>query len=80
MNLIRFIQNLDDILLHPEEYIDSEVYFSWERFFTDLIETSTKDDRIRRYDKSKLNDYYLDGKNRTAIMNVLPKELRELFQ
>ena len=74
------IKNLDDILLHPEEYIDSGVYFSWERFFTDLIETSTKDDRIRRYDKSKLNDYYLEGKNRTAIMNVLPKELRELFQ
>ena len=73
------IKNLDDILLHPEEYIDSGVYFSWERYFTDLLESSTKDDRIRKYDKSKLNDFYLDGKNRVAILNVLPKELRELF-
>ena len=45
----------------------------------DLLESSTKDDRIRKYDKSKLNDFYLDGKNRVAILNVLPKELRELF-
>ena len=73
------IKNLDDILLHPEEYIDSGVYFSWERYFTDLLESSTKDDRIRKYDKSKLNDFYLEGKNRVAILNVLPKELRELF-
>ena len=73
------IKNLDDILLHPEEYIDSGVYFSWERYFTDLLEASTKDDRIRKYDKSKLNDFYLEGKNRVAILNVLPKELRELF-
>ncbi|MBR6229123.1 MAG: translation initiation factor 2 [Eubacterium sp.] len=73
------IRNLDDILAHPEEYIDSGVYFSWERYFTDLLESSTKDDRIRRYDKSKLNEYYLEGKNRVAILNVLPKELRGLL-
>ena len=73
------IKDIDAILAHPEEYIDSGVYFSWERYFTDLLESSTKDDRIRRYDKTKLNDFYLEGRNCAAILNVLPKELRELL-
>lgn len=73
------IKDIDAILAHPEEYIDSGVYFSWERYFTDLLESSTKDDRIRRYDKTKLNDFYLEGRNCTAILNVLPKELREIL-
>jgi len=71
------IKNAADILTYPENYIDSSLYFSWERYFTHLVESSTKDDRIRRYDKSKLNAYYLDGKNKEAILNVIPEELRE---
>lgn len=33
----------------------------------------------QRYDKSKLNDFYLEGRNKDAILNVLPGELRELM-
>lgn len=73
------IRNIDCILAHPEDYIDSRLYFSWERYFTDLIESSTQDDRVRRYDKSKLNAYYLEGKNRDAILGTLPEELRKLL-
>ncbi len=73
------IRHLNEILSHPENYIDSSRYFSWERYFTDLLESSTRDDRIRRYDKSRLNAYYLEGQNKEAIMKSLPLELRELF-
>lgn len=74
------VKNLNDILEHPENYIDSGVYFSWENYFTKLLEASTKDDRIIRYDKSKLNDYYLEGRNKEAILNALPDELRDLMR
>lgn len=73
------IKNIDNILAHPEDYIDSGLYFSWERFFTDLIESSTSDNKITRYSKSSLNPFYLQGKNMEAIINVLPAELRDLL-
>nr|MCR5735358.1 translation initiation factor 2 [Lachnospiraceae bacterium] len=73
------IKNAKAILDNPEDYIDSGVYFSWERFFTDLLESSTRDDGIQRYDKSKLNSFYIEGRNKEAIFDVLPEELRVLL-
>ncbi len=74
------IKNIDTILRNPEDFIDSRLYFSWEQYFTDLIEVSTQNDRIRRYDKNKLSGYYLEGKNKDAILSVLPDELRKFLQ
>ena len=71
------IRDLKAILDHPEEFIESQLYISWERYFTDLLEKATNDDRIRRYDKRKLSEFYLEGKNRDEILNVLPAELRD---
>ena len=73
------IKDIDSILAHPEEYIQSNRYFSWERYFTDLIESVTRDDIVRRYSKSNLNSFYLDGKNKEAIVKVLPEELRYIL-
>lgn len=70
------IKNIDKILESPEQYIDSQEYFSWERYFTDLLISATKDNDVARYDKSILKPYYLDGKNKEAILKVLPEELR----
>ena len=63
---------LQDILSRPSDFIDSEKYFSWERFFTALLVDQTKDSYMS-YNKSKLNDTYLHDKNRDAIM----KQARE---
>ena len=57
-------KKLEDILAHPEMYIDGRKYFSWVRFFSDYLETLTANDEIRKYKKQKIGKFYLEGKNR----------------
>ncbi|MBO6240951.1 MAG: translation initiation factor 2 [Butyrivibrio sp.] len=73
------IKDLDAILAEPEKYIESKEFFSWERYFTDLLITATADDSIKKYDKSQLKPYYIEGKNKDAIIAVLPEELRKIM-
>ena len=70
---------INDILDHPEDYIESSVHFSWERFFTDYLSDITKDDTITAYQKDSLKQYYLDGKVKNSILSVIPEKLRCLF-
>lgn len=74
------IKDLDAILAEPEKYIESREFFSWERYFTDLLMTATADDSIKKYDKSQLKPYYIEGKNKDAIIAVLPEELRKIIR
>ena len=67
--------NVSDILAHPEDYIDSSVYFSWERFFTELIEKETADNKQLRYTKSKLNDYYISDRILQKVLDVMPEKI-----
>lgn len=43
---------------NPEEFIESSQYFSWERFFTDVLVSATKGTYLQ-YSKRKLNEVYL---------------------
>jgi len=61
---------VQDILKHPEDFIESRKYFSWERFFTALLVECTQDSYFR-YSKSKLNEAYLQGKMKQAVLNVI---------
>ncbi|HIV38649.1 MAG TPA: translation initiation factor 2 [Candidatus Blautia stercorigallinarum] len=63
-------KDIQAILEHPEDYIDSREYFSWERFFTSLLIDRTKDSYLR-YSKAKLNETYLHGKNKEVILNSI---------
>ena len=47
-----------EILAAPEEYIESEAYVSWERYFTALLIEKTKDHYLQ-YTKKRLNPAYL---------------------
>ena len=47
------------VLEKPENFINSQEYFSWERFFTDLLMMLTKDTYLQ-YTKRKLNKSYLN--------------------
>lgn len=58
------------ILENPEDYIDSKLYFSWERYFTKILVEKTKDSYLK-YSKSKLNETYLHEKNRRVILESL---------
>lgn len=68
--------NIKSILEHTEEYAESSLYMSWERyFFKIIVELSKKfnsDDAV--YSKSKLSNFYLTDTNKKYIMSVI-KEL-----
>ena len=61
---------VQDVLEHPEDFIESQVYFSWERFFTDLLIEYTQDSYLR-YSKSKLNEAYLQGRIKQSVLGVM---------
>lgn len=69
---------ISDILEKTEDYIDSKDYSSWEQFYTDYLMRITSGDSVTRYQKGKLGDYYLQGKNKKRILDVLPQELRKI--
>ena len=72
-------KKLEDILAHPEMYIDSRKYFSWERFFPDYLETLTANDEIRKYKKQKIGKFYLEGKNRKQILQIFPELILDIM-
>ena len=61
---------LDEILKAPWEYIKSEEYESWERYFTHLLEEITQDTPLK-YSKSKLAKAYLTPENVRKITDVI---------
>lgn len=65
------IKNVEDILRHPEDFIESKDYFSWERFFTELLCKKTKGTYLK-YGKSELNENYLCEKEVNSILKNVP--------
>lgn len=63
---------VSQILEHPEDYIDSREYASWERFFTVLLVNRTQGDPLWSYSKKKLPDIYLSSK----IVNAVKKQMK----
>ena len=61
---------VQEILQHPQDFIESKRYISWERFFTALLVDKTKDSYLK-YSKSKLNKNYLNKKEQSAINSVI---------
>lgn len=57
-------------LEEAENYIESEKYFSWERYFTDLLMEETKDSPYP-YDKSNLKDFYLQDKVVQKVLKAM---------
>ena len=72
-------KELQDILESPEEFIESEKYFSWERFFTRLLVEKTVETPFA-YKKEKLNPTYLHEKNEKQIVSSINEVAgRKLF-
>ena len=57
-------------LEEAENYIESEKYFSWEIYFTDLLMEETKDSPYP-YDKSNLKDFYLQDKIVQKVLEAM---------
>lgn len=63
-------EGLKEILAQPGEYIESGEYSSWERYFTHLLESLTKN-TIYAYSKRKLNPNYLTKGNIDRIEKIV---------
>ena len=63
-------KEIKDILVAPEEYVETKKYFSWERFFTKLIMDITKDTYLK-YNKARLNPVYLHRKSKEFILKTM---------
>ncbi len=63
-------KEVKNMLEAPENYIDSQEYFSWERFFTKVLVDKTEGTYLK-YQKGKLNPAYLHEKNKKIIMQML---------
>ena len=64
-------QNLKQCLDRPEDFIESSRHFSWERFFTDVLVSATKDSYLQ-YSKRKLNEVYLHKDISEKIAEQMP--------
>lgn len=73
------IPDLANILENTSEYVNSEEYFSWERFYTSLLIGSTLNSEMV-YSKSKLADYYKSDKIITKMEKVMPAFVRVIFK
>lgn len=60
-----------EILSNPADHIESQSFFSWERYFTSLLVAQTKDTYLR-YSKSKLNRAYLSKNIAEKILELIP--------
>ena len=63
-------KEIKDILASPADYIESQNYLSWERFFTALLVDKTKDTYLR-YSKKRLNPAYYNEKICNKILAVM---------
>lgn len=68
-------EKLVEILKNPSDYIESSQYFSWERYFTDLLEKVTEENSyVPKYSKTgKLPKYYMNEGNIEKILNQIEK-------
>lgn len=62
---------VERILTAPQEYIDSEKYFSWEQYFTELLIELTHDQEYMRYNKAKLVPFYLQPENVRKLLTAI---------
>ena len=60
------------ILRTPSNYIDSKKYFSWERYFTELLTEKTSRTYLN-YTKKTLNEAYLNDGTKNAILRQMGK-------
>ena len=63
---------VDEILKSPENHVESQQYFSWERYFTAVLMQKTADSYLK-YTKSKLNPVYLQEHEKKAVLSEMSR-------
>ena len=60
----------------PESFA---VYFSWEQYFTEILEKETANDRLMRYSKSKISDYYISERILQKVLEIMPEKITKFL-
>ena len=68
---------VQDILQRPQDFIERQEYFNWERFFTSVLLQYTKDTYLQ-YTKHKLNNAHLHARSKQAILEVMERIIEPL--
>lgn len=64
--------DVQDILGHPQDFVESQMFFSWEQFFTNILIHYTRGTYLQ-YNKSKLNGAFLQGKVKKMLLDTMEK-------
>jgi hypothetical protein len=67
-------KEIETILEEPSDFIESQDYMSWERYFSALLLEKTKGTYLH-YTKSALNDAYKTENNQNRILKVIPGQI-----
>ena len=70
-------KELSNILVSTSDYVESEEYESWERYFTHLLISMTSV-QTYSYSKKVLNPFYLQDKSIQKIAETFPEAVRNL--
>lgn len=73
------ISNIADILENTSEYVNSEQFVSWERFYTNLLIENTSNSE-QKYSKRNLEDYYKSDNIIHKIEKVMPVFIQKIFR
>lgn len=71
--------DVDEILQDPASQIASELFPSWERFYTWLVCDITKNKSYMAYSKSRLPKWYMTENNLEKFKAILPEVLKRLI-
>ena len=66
-----FVLAMSLTLIFKGHHIDSEIFFSWEQFFTDLLMRITADRDYMRYNKQELKPFYLQEGNVEKLLAAM---------
>jgi hypothetical protein len=67
-------KEVETILHEPSNFIESQDYMSWERYFSALLIAKTKDTYLH-YAKGSLNDAYKTKNNQNKILKEIPRQI-----
>lgn len=65
-------------IVRPEGYVESERYFSWEQYFSELLVNISGKNAYGKYSKEKLNSFYrADSSVEKILENVRGLKFRQ---
>lgn len=65
---------IEEVLQHPENFVDSENYSSWERFFTRYL-TDISAGQPYEYTKKRINPYFTGSVNAGKILGLIALDM-----